>query len=263
MSSSVASSGLSETGDRQWGPRRVRCPVVPALGGDHEPIFEFLSPIFPNLSAVRFKASLDDPFYEPRDRLLLKRAGRVIAHVHLTHRMMQFGPLQIPVAGLKWLAIAPECRGRGFGSHLLAAAERQALQDGAVVGLLRTTIPRFFRRTGWALCGQPCSSAGRRARRAGATVGRRHATSQPATASPLAHSPVAPLGGRGVGAHLSAEPARHVRPDRPHPRLLAVAPPPARLRRHLRRLGRAGPLGPQGGADADCRLRGVEGPSAD
>ena len=67
--------------------------------------------------------------------------------------MMQFGPLQIPVAGLKWLAIAPECRGRGFGSHLLAAAEKQALQDGAVVGLLRTTIPRFFRRTGWRSAG--------------------------------------------------------------------------------------------------------------
>ena len=75
MSSSVASSGLSETGDRQWGPRRVRCPVLPARGGDHEPIFEFLSPIFPNFSAVRFKASLDDPFYEPRDRLLLRRTA--------------------------------------------------------------------------------------------------------------------------------------------------------------------------------------------
>ena len=115
-------------------------------------------PDLPKFSLAGFKASVGDPFYEPRDRLLLKRAGRVIAHVHLTHRVMQFGPLQIPVAGLKWLAIAPESRGRGLGSHLLAAAEKQARDDGAVVGLLRTTIPYFFRKTGWALCGQPCSS---------------------------------------------------------------------------------------------------------
>ena len=62
------------------------------------------------------------------------------------------------MAGLKWLATAPQSRGQGLGSHLLAAAERQAAEDGALVGLLRTSIPHFFRRTGWALCGQPCFS---------------------------------------------------------------------------------------------------------
>jgi GNAT superfamily N-acetyltransferase len=101
---------------------------------------------------------LEDPFYEPRDCLLLKRANRTVAHVHLTHRVMQFGPVQIPLAGLKWLATADDCRGQGLGSHLLVAAEKQAAQDGALVGLLRTNIPHFFRRTGWALCGQPCCS---------------------------------------------------------------------------------------------------------
>jgi predicted acetyltransferase len=41
---------------------------------------------------------------------------------------------------------------------LLTAAEKQAAQQGALVGLLHTNIPHFFRRTGWALCGQPCWS---------------------------------------------------------------------------------------------------------
>ena len=41
---------------------------------------------------------------------------------------------------------------------MLAAAQRQAAEDGALVGLLRTSIPHFFRRAGWALCGQPSSS---------------------------------------------------------------------------------------------------------
>ncbi len=75
MSSSVASSGLSEAGDKQWAARRVRCPVLPARACDHEPIFRFLAPICPKFSVAGFKASLADPFYEPRDRLLLKRAA--------------------------------------------------------------------------------------------------------------------------------------------------------------------------------------------
>ena len=37
---------------------------------------------------------------------------------------------------------------------MLAAAERHMVQSGALAGLLRTTIPHFFRRTGWAVCGR-------------------------------------------------------------------------------------------------------------
>ena len=157
MSTAVTSSNWTEA-DKKGVRRRVRSPIVPARGSDHESIYDFLASVFQAPTLAEFKASLADPFYEPRDRLLLKRAGRLIAHVHLTHRVMQFGPSQIPVAGLKWLATAPECRGQGLGSYLLAAAEKQAAEDGALVGLLRTSIPRFFRRSGWALCSGSCFS---------------------------------------------------------------------------------------------------------
>jgi predicted N-acetyltransferase YhbS len=157
MSAAVTSSSSSEA-DRKGGHRRVRSPIVPARAGDHESIYRFLATLFPGPMLAEFKASLADPFYEPRDRLLLKRAGALVAHVHLTRRVMQFGPNQIPVAGLKWLATAPHCRYQGLASHLLSAAERQAIQEGALVGLLRTRIPHFFRRAGWALCGQPSLS---------------------------------------------------------------------------------------------------------
>jgi predicted acetyltransferase len=87
--------------------------------------------------------------------------GRVIAHVHMTRRIMQFGPLALPVAGLQGLATAEDCRQQGLGTHLLLAAERKMAQCGALVGLLRTRIPHFFRRTGWALCGgSACPAAG-------------------------------------------------------------------------------------------------------
>ena len=46
-------------------------------------------------------------------------------------------------------------------------------QSGALVGLLRTRIPHFFRRTGWALCGGSSGCAATSACRARATLGTR------------------------------------------------------------------------------------------
>jgi ribosomal protein S18 acetylase RimI-like enzyme len=114
-----------------------------------------LGEVFGASADAAMKASFQDPFYEPHDRLFLRRAGRIIGHVHITHRVMQFGDQQIPVAGLNSLAIVDSCRRQGLASHLLIAAEKEMARSGALVGLLRTDIPRFFRRTGWALCGLP------------------------------------------------------------------------------------------------------------
>ncbi len=97
---------------------------------------------------------MQDPFYEPCDRLLLWQKRRIAAHVHVTHRTMHFGSATIPVAGLAGLGVAPEHRNRGLGTHLLHAAESRMAIGGALVAVLRTSIPHFFRRTGWALCGQ-------------------------------------------------------------------------------------------------------------
>ena len=143
---------------------RVRLPVLRAQGGDHPTIYYFLQSVFQGPSRAEFHASLEDPFYEPYDRLLLRRERRIVAHVHLTHRTMHFGQASIPAAGLDWLGVAPEHRGQSLGAHLLRAAESQMEIGGALVGMLRTSIPGFFRRTGWALCGQPsCRRANARA----------------------------------------------------------------------------------------------------
>ncbi len=161
MGAEVSRSVFSELARNDVGrrvPRRSRLPVVPARGGDHTAIHFFLSSIFQGPTPEEFAASLEDPFYEPSDRLLVRRGRRIIGHVHLTHRAMQFGTMQLAVAGLGYLATAPEYRGRHLGLRLLAAAEQAMSQSGASVGLLRTTCPHFFRRTGWALCGRPCVS---------------------------------------------------------------------------------------------------------
>jgi ribosomal protein S18 acetylase RimI-like enzyme len=150
----AASEPAPSQRDSQKIRRRVRLPVVSAGAGDHPAIFHFLTALFQEPSRAEFKAAIEDPFYEPRDRLLVYRGRRLAAHAHLTHRTMQFARLQLPVAGLQWLGVLPAACGQGIGRHLLLAAEKRMAADGAAIGLIRTRIPHFFRRTGWAMCGR-------------------------------------------------------------------------------------------------------------
>jgi len=135
--------------------RRIRLPILRAESGDHAAIYYFLQAIFLGPSREEFHATLEDPFYEPFDRLLLRRERKIAAHVHITHRTMQLGRQMAPVAGLAWLGVAAEYRHQGLGRYLLRAAEKQMEESGALVGMLRTSIPRFFEAAGWAACGRP------------------------------------------------------------------------------------------------------------
>lgn len=153
-------------GASQAAPRRLRAApprlaqsaagldVVPASAADHAEIHRFLEAVFPQYAQREFSASLDDPFYEPQDRLLIKDGGRVVAHVHLTRRVMELAGVRLPVSSVAGLATLPEYRGRGLARQLLRAAERCMLRDRSLVGMLRTSIPHFFRNEGWAVCGR-------------------------------------------------------------------------------------------------------------
>jgi len=133
---------------------KPRFAVVPASAADHPSIYNFLTAVFQAPTRGEFRASLDDPRYQPLDRLVVKRGAEIVAHAHVTRRAMQFGPLRLPVAGLDWLGTLPRFRGQGYGDRLLTAAEQHMASAGALVSLTWTKIPRFYRRTGWALCGR-------------------------------------------------------------------------------------------------------------
>ncbi len=132
---------------------------IPATAADFAAIVRLLASIFPSsccgeFTEAEFKASLDDPFHESNDRLILRCGPQLLGHVLTTRRTMQFGPMQIPAAGLQWLGVDAAIRAGGNGSRLLAAAERRMAGQGALIGLMRTRIPRFFHRNGWTLCGR-------------------------------------------------------------------------------------------------------------
>ncbi len=126
--------------------------IVEGRAGDHHEIQQLLTTLFHGPSMGDFQAQLDDPFYEPNDRLLIKRNKRVVGHVHLTKRGVHFGPFQLPIAQAADLGVLPEYREQQCATRLLAAAESRMIDDGAVLGLVRTNIPEFFQQRGWAVC---------------------------------------------------------------------------------------------------------------
>ncbi|HUE69473.1 MAG TPA: GNAT family N-acetyltransferase [Pirellulaceae bacterium] len=128
--------------------------LVPARSGDHAAIHQLLLSIFHGPSAAEFHAQLDEPLYEPTDRLLVKSGEQLAAHLRITKRLLHFGSLTIPAAGFMDLGTSHEFRSRGFATALLDAGQHQAICEGALVGLTRTTAPELFRRQGWSVCGR-------------------------------------------------------------------------------------------------------------
>ncbi|HEU5433635.1 MAG TPA: GNAT family N-acetyltransferase, partial [Thermomicrobiales bacterium] len=132
----------------------IAARVVGASAGDHTAIHRLLLSVFHAPSLDGFHASLDDPFYEPRSRLLIKRGEQIVSHLHVSERTVYFGGRLLPAAHLAWLATLPEFRGCGYGGQLLRAADRAMHAGGAALGLLSTRLPHFFRQAGWAVCGR-------------------------------------------------------------------------------------------------------------
>lgn len=145
--------------------RAIRAPsgrptLATATAADVPAIRAFLATVFGPGAAVEFRSSLEDPFYHRHDRLLLWQDARIIAHAHTTRRVMRFGSLSIAASGLACLAVGADARGQGHGLRMLRAAENRMACQGALVGLVRTTMPRFFAQNGWVPCGKDVSSEG-------------------------------------------------------------------------------------------------------
>jgi predicted N-acetyltransferase YhbS len=163
-------------------------PVVQAglqlasgTAADHHAVFNLLQSVFQAPTAGDFQTQLEEPFYEPNQRLVVRHGVRVVSHVRLCHREMRFGPLVLPVSFVTELATAAPYRQRGLATALLTEAERQMTDDGTVIGFVRTDVPEFFVRRGWTTRPSACRSS---ARASGATWNaRRSNVSMPPTFS--------------------------------------------------------------------------------
>ncbi len=130
-----------------------RLRLAMAKTGDHPLIHGLLVSIFHGPTLAEFQAQLDEPGYEPVDRLIVKDGEEIAAHLRLARQKIQVGSATLTAARFMDLAAATEYRGRGLATALLAAGERAAAERGVLVGLTRTRAPALFARLGWSVCG--------------------------------------------------------------------------------------------------------------
>jgi predicted N-acetyltransferase YhbS len=137
--------------------------LLPARAGDHLPIHRLLLEAFHGPSAAEFHAQLDEPGYDPTDRLVVKVGETVAAHVRTSRRQVRVGACVLPAVRFMDLATAREHRRHGFASALVIAAEQQSRERGDLIALTRTSAPELFTRQGWAVTGRHVfSTAGSR-----------------------------------------------------------------------------------------------------
>lgn len=131
------------------GPATLPFSIVPARPGEHVVARQLLAGMLRAPSQAEFQAQLDDPFYEPTDRLFCKVNDVPVGHVRLVKREMRFGSAVLPVTMLSDLLVLPEFRCQGCGAALLLESEKEMAAEGALLGMLRTNQPQFFLQRGW------------------------------------------------------------------------------------------------------------------
>lgn len=143
----IAFSNLAASGApiRRAGPPRL----VTAHAGDHALVYSLLRAVHQAPSHEDFISWLDEPSYEPTDRLLVKQGDQIVAHAQLLPRDAWFHGVRLPVVGLQDVAVLPEYVQAGYERLLLYAAEQTMRDGGAVVSIVRTERPEPLRDSGW------------------------------------------------------------------------------------------------------------------
>jgi len=131
---------------------------------DHSLLLELLIQDYQAPLGDDFQGRLDEPLYEPSDRLLLQHAGQLIGHVQVSKLVGWFHGQRYPLARLQDFVTLPEYRSSGYDAPLLETAESVALKEGAILGFVRTDRPEWFEQHGWSVCrGQGHTRANTRA----------------------------------------------------------------------------------------------------
>jgi GNAT superfamily N-acetyltransferase len=123
--------------------------LVPGHAGDHALVHALLRAVNQAPSYDDFVTWLDEPTYEPSDRLLVKHGNQIVAHLQVLHRTAWFEDVRLPVGSAQDLAVLPEYSDAGYDRQLIAAAERAMRDSQAIVSLIRAPRPEPFHAAGW------------------------------------------------------------------------------------------------------------------
>ena len=138
--------------------------IVVGNAGDHPLVLKLFIQAYQSPLAEDFQSRLDEPTYEPSDRLLLRRGEGLIGHVQISKQIGWFQGQRCPLARLQDFLTLPEYRAAGFDQPLIETAESIAQDEGGILAFVRTDQPEWFHAHGWSLCrGQGHSRANARA----------------------------------------------------------------------------------------------------
>jgi predicted acetyltransferase len=125
--------------------------IVVGNAGDHSRILSLLMQHYQTPLGDDFQSRLDEPSYEPTDRMLVVHHGQLIGQAQLSRQSAWFDHERMPVAALRDFVILPEMQSAGFREPLLETAEATALAEGAILAVARPEDPDFFAGRGWSL----------------------------------------------------------------------------------------------------------------
>lgn len=138
--------------------------IVAGNAGDHPLVLQLLVQTHQAPLAEDFQSRLDEPSYEPSDRLLVKRENKLVGHVQVSKQFGWFQQQRCPVARLHDFTSLPEYQTANIDQPLLEVAEELAIREGSIVGVVRTARPEWFEQYGWSCCrGQGHTRANTRA----------------------------------------------------------------------------------------------------
>jgi len=126
--------------------------IVAGNAGDHALVVKLLVEVYQSPLAEDFQSRLDEPSYEPSDRLLLVRDGRLAGHVQVAKHFGWFQEQRCPLVKLQDFVTLPEFRVALYDEDLLKLAEATALREGSILELVHTDRPEWFEQHGWSCC---------------------------------------------------------------------------------------------------------------
>lgn len=141
--------------------RSIICSAVPgslqivaAKACDHAAIEQFLCARLRQVSSREFCHQLEEPWYVPGDRLLLKKHKQIIGHIGLHWRTMFFGRSQWTICRVGRLSLLPEFYSYGLAEELLRSAEQVMSQQHALFGVGDLEDLETFSDGLWMPCGE-------------------------------------------------------------------------------------------------------------
>lgn len=95
----------------------------------------------------------DEPYAPDDGRLVAVEDSRVVGHLAIWPFHQAFGGRAVPMGGVAGVVVAPDRRGQGIASRLLAAALDRMGEHGQAISTLFPATTAPYRRWGWEVAG--------------------------------------------------------------------------------------------------------------